>query len=394
MDTTRDVSPVTTAAAGALGLAAAVGIGRFAFTPLMPLMAAQSGLTLAQGGVLAAANYAGYLAGALWCLFAHPAPGRAARIGLAGVALFTLAMGMTSQFASWFALRALAGFASALVLVGISGWTLQGLARADRGHWSGWVFAGVGVGIAFAGIATLVIGVLGVSTAAGWLVLGAVVAAVTASTWRPLATPEAGTLTPAPANDRTRFDADAWRLVACYGVAGFGYIIPATFLPALARQLVADPAVFGWTWPAFGAAAAASTVAAALLRHAAPRRVWAASQALMAAGVVAPALASSLGVLLAAALGIGGTFMVVTMAGMQEARRIARNGAARLIAAMTAAFAVGQLLGPLAVSLLASGGNALRASSITAGALLLASAGFLVAPRRCREAPVRIGDST
>ena len=73
--------------------------------------------------------------------------------------------------------------------------------------------------------------------------------------------------------------ADAWLLVGCYGIFGFGYIIPATFLPSLARQLLADPAVFGWTWPVFGIAAAVSTVAASLmLRNAAPRRVWALCQ--------------------------------------------------------------------------------------------------------------------
>ncbi len=90
---------------GMLGLAAAMGIGRFAFTPLMPLMQAQSGLTLAQGGWLAAANYAGYFAGALLCVLANPRPGAAARAGLAGVALFTLAMGADRR------LRVVAGLA-------------------------------------------------------------------------------------------------------------------------------------------------------------------------------------------------------------------------------------------------------------------------------------------
>ena len=144
-----------------LGLAAAMGIGRFAFTPLMPLMQAHSDLTLAQGGWLAAANYAGYLAGALLCVLANPNPGAAARAGLAGVALFTLAMGLTADFQWWLVWRFVAGVASALVLVGISAWALQRLARAERAHWAGWVFAGVGVGIVFAGLVSLVIAVRG-----------------------------------------------------------------------------------------------------------------------------------------------------------------------------------------------------------------------------------------
>ena len=91
------VSAVWVVAVGMLGLAAAMGIGRFAFTPLMPLMQAHAVLTLAQGSWLAAANYAGYLAGALFCVFANPNPGAAARAGLSGVALFTFAMGPTAD---------------------------------------------------------------------------------------------------------------------------------------------------------------------------------------------------------------------------------------------------------------------------------------------------------
>ena len=58
--------PEAIALAGLAALAVAMGIGRFAFTPLLPMMQADAGLTLAQGGWLASANYAGYLAGALW----------------------------------------------------------------------------------------------------------------------------------------------------------------------------------------------------------------------------------------------------------------------------------------------------------------------------------------
>ena len=380
------VSPVLAVAVGMLGLAAAMGIGRFAFTPLMPLMQEYAGLTLAQGGWLAAANYAGYLAGALLCVFANPNPGAAARTGLAGVALFTLAMGLTANFHWWLIWRFAAGVASALVLVGISAWALQRLARAQRAHWAGWVFAGVGVGIVFAGLVSLVIGVRGTGPSTGWLLLGAAATLMLALTWRQFSVSDVASAANAPVRTY-RFDANAWLLVGCYGIFGFGYIIPATFLPSLARQLLADPAVFGWTWPVFGIAAAVSTVAASLmLRNAAPRRVWALCHVVMAAGVVAPVVASSVGMLLVAAICIGGTFMVLTMAGMQEARRVARNAAPRLMAAMTAAFALGQLLGPVVVSLLSSSVNPLYVASIAAAVLLIAGAAILTASHRPHDA--------
>jgi MFS family permease len=386
MRTTPPFSPAMTVTVGMAGLAAAMGIGRFAFTPLMPLMQAYAGLTLAQGAGLAAANYAGYLAGALWCVFANPNPGAAARAGLAGVALCTVAMAPTADLGWWLAWRFLAGTASALALVGISAWALQRLAQAERTHWAGGVFAGVGIGIVFAGLVSLVLGVRGIGPGEGWWLLGAAATLVLALTWAPLsASPSASAMdAPMPAQ---RFTADAWPLIVCYGIFGFGYIIPATFLPSLARQLMSDPAIFGWTWPVFGLAAAVSTTAASLLlRNAAPRNVWALCHVIMAAGMVAPVIAPAIGMLLFAAIAIGGTFMVVTMAGMQEARRIAGNAAPRLMAAMTAAFAVGQLLGPIVVSVFPSGTRALSMPSIAAAVLLVASAAILTASRRRHDA--------
>jgi hypothetical protein len=105
----------------------------------------------------------------------------------------------------------------------------------------------------------------------------------------------------------------------------------------------------------FGLAAAASTMAVSRWwRSVPPRRLWAAAQVVMAAGVLAPALRMSVATLLWCAVCVGGTFMVVTMTGIQEARRIAGATAPRLIAAMTAAFALGQLVGPFTVTSLGS----------------------------------------
>src|SRR5947209_8137905 len=82
---------------GLVGLAVAMGIGRFAFTPLLPLMQQDAGVSLVQGSSLATANYVGYLVGSVICLAWPPAPERAVRWGLVSIALFTLAMGMTHE---------------------------------------------------------------------------------------------------------------------------------------------------------------------------------------------------------------------------------------------------------------------------------------------------------
>ena len=148
----------------------------------------------------------------------------------------------------------------------------------------------------------------------------------------------------------------------------------------MARELVTDPAVFGWAWPIFGAAAALSTlICGAVMRHTSPRILWAVMQLVMAIGVLLPAVAPrSLVALIASALCIGGTFMVVTMSGLQEARRVAGAAASRLMAAMTAAFGIGQLIGPLLVG---SGTDVRRGFAAAALVLLLSSTALLVVPR-------------
>ena len=50
---------------GAAGLGAARGIGRFAYTPILPLMTTQVALAPQAAGAVSTANYVGYLAGAL-----------------------------------------------------------------------------------------------------------------------------------------------------------------------------------------------------------------------------------------------------------------------------------------------------------------------------------------
>jgi MFS family permease len=375
---------------GIVGLAAAIGIGRFGFTPLLPLMQAEGGLPLAAGGWLAAANYAGHLAGALACMLFTPGARTTVRGGLVAVALSTAGMGLVQSLAPWLLLRFIAGAAGAMVLVGVSQWALVQLARSGRAQAAGGVYAGVGVGIVLAGLGGLEAALHSRPSSVLWLVFGAAAAVAAAGVWPSLAA-ASNTARPSAAAIAQRPRIGTAVLVFAYGAFGYGYIIPATFLPAIAREQFADPRVFGWVWPAFGLAAALSTVVAARwLRRLPPRHVWIGGQLVMALGVAAPALSRDLGHLLFAAVCIGGTFMVVTMAAMQEAQRLAAAHAGRLMAAMTASFGLGQLVGPLTVSVATgAAGDALVVPSWIAAAVLVAGAGALALQptRRAQGAP-------
>lgn len=338
---------------GLVALAVAMGIGRFAFTPIMPMMEADAGLTLRAAGWLAAANYLGYLVGALGA--ARVPRGLAMRGGLLLTALVTFAMGLGDAFAWQLLLRFVAGVASAWVLVHVSAWALERLLAAGQPRAKGIVFAGVGVGIAGAGLVCMALMALAVSSRHAWEIFGVLSLLLTAACWRVLRDGHAPTPTREPrSSPRLAWNADRVRLVVCYGAFGFGYIIPATYLPDMAHRYITNPVVFGWAWPLFGAAAALSTLAAARWLHAINnRRLWALAYGLMATGDALPALWSGLVPVLIAALLVGGTFMICTMAGIAEARAIGGAQATALIAAITASFALLQVAGPLVVSALA-----------------------------------------
>jgi MFS family permease len=354
----------------------AMGIGRFAFTPLLPLMVRDGSLAQGAGTWLAASNYLGYLAGALTAGRLGLSLPALMRASLAGIVVSTAGMGGLHGTAGWIGLRFAAGVFSAWALVATSAWALQHLVRAGRPELSGMVYSGVGFGILLAGLFCLAATRPGVQASQLWLELGAVAALSVAIPSLFVSRPLQTTAPPDSTPSAGRTQGPHYGLVISYGVLGFGYILPATFLPALAREVVDDPQLFGLAWPVFGLAAALSTIAIAQRLDPASRlRIWAVSHVLMAIGVFLPSVWLSPVAIALAALLVGSTFMVATMIGMQEARARAQDDPTPLLGSMTAAFAIGQLAGPLVsgiVGLLPSGHRVALGCALQLASLALA----------------------
>lgn len=354
---------------GLASLALAMGIGRFAFTLLLPIMRQDGLVSILDGGFLASIHFLGYWLGATTAAMIPLTPRTALRASLAAIGIGTLGMGLTDEFTVWLVLRWLTGVCSAWTLVLISSYYVKHLADTGRPERQGWVFSGVGAGICVAGLVCLAFMVHRIESFASWQILGSVslIAIVAVSL-------NMGPEIPTSRPSARRSDAErtplVWRIVVAYGAMGIGYIIPATYLPVMAREIVQSPLVFGWSWPVFGAAAFVSTLLAARLQQRySNRQIWAACQVIMAVGLLLPVLHPHILTIVASGLSVGGTFMVITMAGMKETHRIAPpHDVTRHIAVMTAAFATGQMIGPM----LASSIHVLTQSF--AGALIFTSA--------------------
>ena len=164
-------------------------------------------------------------------------------------------------------------------------------------------------------------------------------------------------------------------LTLSYGLFGIGYVVTATFIVAIAREGAESPLLECLTWLLTGAAAAVSLIAWKPVerRHG----VAAAYLAALLVETVGVAMTVTLPFPWSALIGgalLGITFIVITAYGLQLGRVLASDSPRRVLALMTAAFGVGQILGPLGAGFLAARtGSYVLPSLAAAGILLLAA---------------------
>ena len=358
-------------------LAVAMGLGRFAFTPMLPIMLHEGKLQLEAGGVLASLNYLGYFLGAVSCAAIGIKAKTMVRGGLAATAVLLVGMGVLHSFTSWGILRAAAGVMSAWVFVFASGWGLRRLAETNSPALAGVIYPGPGIGIAMTGLLGGALGRWG--SEAGWIGLGLLAVVLVAAIWRVFddgeltaasgaaAAPVAAAGSPTSASARS----DAVWLVALYGLAGFGYIITATFLPVIARQALPGSPWPDFFWPLFGLA----IIPGALIGARAPahwdnRLLLSAAYALQALGVLLSVAWPTIGGFALGSLLLGMPFTAITLFAMRDARRLRGNAAAGLIGYATASYGVGQIIGPLFAAPLAQRTGSFQLPLLVAAAAL------------------------
>jgi predicted MFS family arabinose efflux permease len=348
--TQRTASPVLVAFAGLIAMAVAIGVGRFVFTPILPPMMAALGLSKSTSGLIASANFVGYLVGALGATRGRlPGPQRAWLPGsLVLSAATTAAMGLTASVSAFMVLRFLGGVASALVLILSSALVLGQLAAARRPGLASLHFAGVGIGIAVSAMLVAAERAAGGDWASMWQVNGAVslLGALAVALLVP------GQAAPVPISravgEVRRRDPRLRRMTLAYGLFGFGYVITATFLVAIVRATPAIRELEPVIWIVVGLAAAPSVMFWTFVgRRIGIPAAFATAALAEAVGVLASVVSpNALGICVAAVL-VGGTFMGLTALGLMRGRELTDGDPRPVMAAMTGAFGVGQIVGPL-----------------------------------------------
>ncbi len=392
------------ALAGAVSLAVAMGIGRFAFTPLLPMMLHDGVVDLHTASWLASANYLGYLAGAVLCTLQpwiwSRVPGLPplngpwlVRAGLVATGLLTLGMALPLT-ATWPALRFAAGATSAVVFVYTSGFCLSQLAQRGAAALGGAIYTGPGVGIVLTGLFASAMVHWQWRAATGWLIFGALAFGLTALVWRtfrsPSAAPAAVAAAAAAPPPVGRFEM-AW-LCFAYGLAGFGYIVTATFLPVIARAALPGSPWLDLFWPVFGIGVVGGALLATRLRMDGDMRwLLAGCYGVQAAGIGLSLWSPSHAGFAVGSLMLGLPFTAITFFGMHEVRRLEPQRVASAMGLMTALYGLGQIVGPpLVAALLRRSANDAAGFTlsleIAAGALVVGAAIYLA---MLRAYPIR-----
>lgn len=373
---TRLPAWIRSAIDAALVMAIGMGFGRFAYTALYPHMVEEGVLSLSGGSLAASANYAGYLIGALLAVKARPASAhRFCLWAVAGTAACLALLAVLDATWAIVAVRGIAGIFSAISMVAASVWLLE-----HRQHLQGapLLYAGVGVGIALSAELVVVAARLGLESPGLWLMLG-----VSSLVLGGLAVPGLTTSTapewPSSTAPRQGEAVSALPLVTIYGLAGFGYIITATYLPLLVKTALPN-VDSAHVWAVFGLGAAPSCFLwHRLHRRFGTRRSLAGNLGLQAFGVVLPILVPGGVGYLASALLVGGTFMGTVTIAMPAAQQAARRARGNLLAGMTLTYSIGQIIGPLAATGLHAISHSFQGALLAAGAALLVGAGMSLA---------------
>ena len=368
------------ACGGLAAMAAALGIGRFVYTPILPVMLGALGWSKSDAGLVASANFLGYFVGALLAGHRFVAARQRSWLlaALAISAASTAGMAAPSDIASFAALRFVGGIASAFVILCASTLVLERLSLSGRGSLSAVHFAGVGLGIMISAVAVSAMLASGAGWRSLWIGSGsiALLAAIVAA-WLIPAVPSVA-VSPEPITSHAS-PSGVGAMVVAYGLFGFGYVITATFLVTVVRVSDEVRVLEPWVWVLFGLAAIPSVAFWTRLgERIGIMNAYALACIIEAVGVAASVESVTISGVCFSALLLGGTFMGLTALGFLAVQMLSAENPHQAFGRMTASFGVGQMVGPTLAGFLSEQSGSFRAASLIAAAALIAAAGLAI----------------
>jgi MFS family permease len=379
----KQLHPWQVLTGGICGLVLTIGLARFAYTPLLPSLQIQTGLTDAAAGGLAAINYAGYMSGALAATWIDDVRWRhwLYSAGLWMALLTVAAMALTTWMPAWALTRYIGGLCGATGMLLGSGLVLGWLMRQGRRPELGLYFIGLGLGIVVSALGAWGLSQLWPTWSDQWLAFVALglVFFVPAWKWRPPVPPQV-----VVAHDAATGGLGSrrwtWTMLTSYFAAGWGFVISATFTVAIVER---EPALAGQgplAWAMVGMAAMPAVFIWDLVaRRVGDKRALLLAFGLQTLSVMLPAMSGELWAALAGAVGYGATFIGIVSMTLALVGRRAPNNPGKAMAKLTLSYGAAQMLAPVVAGYMAQttgtfkGALWLTAGVMAAGMALLAT---------------------
>lgn len=377
---------------GILFLVVAMGISRFAFTPILPFMRIDEQMTLQAGGWLASSNYIGYFIGALGAAFVTTRKKPFLLVNVFVNVSSIILMGLIDHYTIWFILRLIAGLTGGFIFVLTSSIVMDYLATHLLTRWSGYLFSGVGVGIAISGL--LVPYLEGIFAWQGaWIGLGILSALFLGTTvflWRHVTVRDNEKLTKSD-------DTNIWRgfmpwLFIAYGLEGLGYIITGTFLVDIIYNIDGLQHVAGYSWVLVGVAAIPSApLWMYLMSRFSTITMMAIAYSLQIFGIILPVLSQTIWSVLLSGVLFGFTFIGLVTMSTAYGRQLFPKQSAYVVSVLTTFYAIGQIIGPVVASRLETHFHSFKAPLLFAGgiaglAVIILVVGYTLTQRAAKSA--------
>ncbi|WP_342442832.1 YbfB/YjiJ family MFS transporter [Lysinibacillus sp. FSL K6-0075] len=356
---------------GILLLVVAMGISRFAFTPILPFMRRDVGFSLEVAGFLASSNYIGYFIGAFWAGFIYR---QRKNVLLASVVINVLSvvlMGLIEVYSVWLVLRLIAGITGGIIFVLTSSIIMDYLAKHSLSRWSGYVFSGIGLGIAISGLCVpaLEIRFAWQGTWLGLGILSAIFLFITYYLWRSLAVQDITKVTKTLDTKMTK-GFMPW-LILSYGLEGLGYIITGTFLVDIIHNIPSLQAYSSYSWVIVGLAAIPSApVWTILLEKFSAIKILFVAYILQVIGILLPVFAQTVWSVLLASFLFGLTFVGIVTLTTSYARQLFPTQSGFVVSLLTTFYAFGQIIGPIVAGKLVEVYSSYKAALIFAGVIV------------------------
>jgi len=352
--------------AGIFSLLLVLGVARFSYTPLLPLMQQQAGLGVAQAGWLAAINYAGYLSGALIAsqISSLVLKDRLYRVGMLLAIVSTLVMGLTTNVWLWALSRYVAGLTSAAGMLLGTGLILNWLIRHHHRSELGIHFAGIGLGIAGCSAAVMLMHPW-LDWRQQWWAFTAIgcVLLYPALAWLPPPDQTGLSASGQSMPDQPPSTLYLRIFMAAYFCAGFGYVVSATFIVAIVNQLPGLAGRGNLAFLAIGLGAAPACINWDFIaRRTGDLNALILAAVLQIVGILLPVMVGGFIPTLLGALLFGGTFIGMVSLVLSMAGRYYPTRPAKMMGKMTLSYGVAQIIGPAI-----TGQLALRLGSYNAG---------------------------